>query len=143
MQRSLIFILPVLVLATACGTYSGYTSQQRYADGIYTRYAAQEDPRPLYSVDDFDAMARRNFAAKQKNGTASRDTVYVVLEDNRTDYAWNAFVFGSLFYPAWYYGPWRYGFRHYYPWRYYDPWYYDAWVWNDPWYYRPWHYDPW
>ena len=121
MKRSLILSLPILMLVMSCGTFAEYSSQQRYADGIYTRYAAAEAaPKPLYTVEDFDAMARRNIAAKQEAAATARDTVYVVLQDNRYDYAWN----------AWWVAPWMVFYGFYNPW-YYDPWYYD------PWYYRP------
>ena len=128
MRRSLILTLPVLALVLSCGTYAEYSSGQRYADGIYTRYSAAAESRPLYTVDDFDAMARRNLAAKQKAAGAARDTVYVILEDYRADYAWNA--------------PWAFGVWGVHSW-YYRPWYYESWAWRDPWFYDPWYYDPW
>ncbi|MBQ7269465.1 MAG: hypothetical protein IJS62_06390 [Bacteroidales bacterium] len=146
MRRSLILLLSVLLLAVSCGTYSGYTSQQRFTDGIYTRYASVAEPRPLYSVDDFDAMARRQLAAKRQGASGpARDTLYVVLEDNRADYAWNLWLGVPFVYSAWRFGPWGYPYRYYDPWYYrYDPWYYDSWAWHfGPRYYGPWHYDPW
>lgn len=132
MKRSLILSLPLLMLTVSCGTFSGYTSQQRYADGVYSVYAAAE-PKPLYTVDDFDAMAMRNIREKQKAGAVAelqKDTVYVILRDDNPDYYWAWSLGGFVPFFAWNYA-WGPGW--YYNWH--DPWY---WSWNYRWY-RPYH----
>ena len=134
----------------SCGMTAQYSYQQ-YQDGIYSyggTYVPQKEVT-IYSVEDFEAMAAARIAERQG---AARDTVYVVLEDDRDSDFYLGFGLASfLFWDPWYLpDPWEYRiwYNHY---RWYDPWYYgyswafDPWYhhyWHDPWYYGHW-YDPW
>lgn len=149
-NTTLLLSVPVALALASCGMTAQYSYQQ-YQDGIYG-YGGTYVPREevtIYSVEDFEAMAAARIAEKQG---AARDTVYVVLEDNRDSDIYLGFGLASfLFWDPWYLpDPWEYRiwYNHY---RWYDPWYYgyswafDPWYhhyWHDPWYYGHW-YDPW
>ena len=149
-NTTLLLSVPVALALASCGMTAQYSYQQ-YQDGIYG-YGGTYVPRKevtIYSVEDFEAMAAARIAEKQG---AARDTVYVVLEDNRDSDIYLGFGLASfLFWDPWYLpDPWEYRiwYNHY---RWYDPWYYgyswafDPWYhhyWHDPWYYGHW-YDPW
>ena len=149
-NTTLLLSVPVALALASCGMTAQYSYQQ-YQDGIYS-YGGTYVPRKevtIYSVEDFEAMAAARIAEKQG---AARDTVYVVLEDNRDSDIYLGFGLASfLFWDPWYLpDPWEYRiwYNHY---RWYDPWYYgyswafDPWYhhyWHDPWYYGHW-YDPW
>lgn len=149
-NTTLLLSVPAALALASCGMTAQYSYQQ-YQDGIYGyggTYVPQKEVT-IYSVEDFEAMAAARIAEKQG---AARDTVYVVLEDNRDSDIYLGFGLASfLFWDPWYLpDPWEYRiwYNHY---RWYDPWYYgyswafDPWYhhyWHDPWYYGHW-YDPW
>ena len=149
-NTTLLLSVPVALALASCGMTAQYSYQQ-YQDGIYS-YGGTYVPRKevtIYSVEDFEAMAAARIAEKQG---AARDTVYVVLEDDRDSDIYLSFgLVPFLLWDSWYLpDPWEYRiwYNHY---RWYDPWYYgyswafDPWYhhyWHDPWYYGHW-YDPW
>ena len=149
-NTTLLLSVPVALALASCGMTAQYSYQQ-YQDGIYS-YGGTYVPRKevtIYSVEDFEAMAAARIAEKQG---AARDTVYVVLEDDRDSDIYFSFGLAPfLLWDSWYLpDPWEYRiwYNHY---RWYDPWYYgyswafDPWYhhyWHDPWYYGHW-YDPW
>ena len=149
-NTTLLLSVPVALALASCGMTAQYSYQQ-YQDGIYS-YGGTYVPRKevtIYSVEDFEAMAAARIAEKQG---AARDTVYVVLEDDRDRDIYFSFGLAPfLLWDSWYLpDPWEYRiwYNHY---RWYDPWYYgyswafDPWYhhyWHDPWYYGHW-YDPW
>ena len=149
-NTTLLLSVPVALALASCGMTAQYSYQQ-YQDGIYS-YGGTYVPRKevtIYSVEDFEAMAAARIAEKQE---AARDTVYVVLEDDRDSDIYLSFgLVPFLLWDSWYLpDPWEYRiwYNHY---RWYDPWYYgyswafDPWYhhyWHDPWYYGHW-YDPW
>ena len=149
-NTTLLLSVPVAFALASCGMTAQYSYQQ-YQDGIYS-YGGTYVPRKevtIYSVEDFEAMAAARIAEKQG---AARDTVYVVLEDDRDSDIYLSFgLVPFLLWDSWYLpDPWEYRiwYNHY---RWYDPWYYgyswafDPWYhhyWHDPWYYGHW-YDPW
>lgn len=149
-NTTLLLSVPVALALASCGMTAQYSYQQ-YQDGIYS-YGGTYVPRKevtIYSVEDFEAMAAARIAEKQG---AARDTVYVVLEDDRDSDIYLSFGLVPFFlWDSWYLpDPWEYRiwYNHY---RWYDPWYYgyswafDPWYhhyWHDPWYYGHW-YDPW
>ena len=149
-NTTLLLSVPVALALASCGMTAQYSYQQ-YQDGIYS-YGGTYVPRKevtIYSVEDFEAMAAARIAEKQG---AARDTVYVVLEDDRDSDIYLSFGLAPfLLWDSWYLpDPWEYRiwYNHY---RWYDPWYYgyswafDPWYhhyWHDPWYYGHW-YDPW
>ena len=139
-NTTLLLSVPVALALASCGMTAQYSYQQ-YQDGIYG-YGGTYVPREevtIYSVEDFEAMAAARIAEKQ--GTA-RDTVYVVLEDNRDSDIYLSFGLAPfLLWDSWYLpDPWEYRiwYNHY---RWYDPWYYGHWY--DPWYHGHWYHDPW
>ena len=149
-NTTLLLSVPAALALASCGMTAQYSYQQ-YQDGIYS-YGGTYVPRKevtIYSVEDFEAMAAARIAEKQG---AARDTVYVVLEDDRDSDIYLSFgLVPFLLWDSWYLpDPWEYRiwYNHY---RWYDPWYYgyswafDPWYhhyWHDPWYYGHW-YDPW
>ena len=149
-NTTLLLSVPAALALASCGMTAQYSYQQ-YQDGIYSyggTYVPQKEVT-IYSVEDFEAMAAARIAERQG---AARDTVYVVLEDDRDSDFYLGFGLASfLFWDPWYLpDPWEYRiwYNHY---RWYDPWYYgyswafDPWYhhyWHDPWYYGHW-YDPW
>ena len=134
-NTTLLLSVPVALALASCGMTAQYSYQQ-YQDGIYG-YGGTYVPREevtIYSVEDFEAMAAARIAEKQG---AARDTVYVVLEDNRDSDIYLGFGLASfLFWDPWYLpDPWEYRiwYNHY---RWYDPWYYGySWAF-DPWYHH-------
>ena len=159
-NTTLLLSVPVALALASCGMTAQYSYQQ-YQDGIYS-YGGTYVPRKevtIYSVEDFEAMAAARIAEKQG---AARDTVYVVLEDDRDSDIYLSFgLVPFLLWDSWYLpDPWEYRiwynhYRWYDPWYYgyswaFDPWYhhywYDPWYyghWYDPWYHGYWHHDPW
>ena len=149
-NTTLLLSVPAALALASCGMTAQYSYQQ-YQDGIYG-YGGTYVPRnevTIYSVEDFEAMAAARIAERQG---AARDTVYVVLEDDRDSDIYLSFGLAPfLLWDSWYLpDPWEYRiwYNHY---RWYDPWYYgyswafDPWYhhyWHDPWYYGHW-YDPW
>ena len=159
-NTTLLLSVPVALALASCGMTAQYSYQQ-YQDGIYS-YGGTYVPRKevtIYSVEDFEAMAAARIAEKQG---AARDTVYVVLEDDRDSDIYLSFGLAPfLLWDSWYLpDPWEYRiwynhYRWYDPWYYgyswaFDPWYHHYWHdpwyyghWYDPWYHRYWHHDPW
>lgn len=149
-NTTLLLSVPAALALASCGMTAQYSYQQ-YQDGIYGyggTYVPQKEVT-IYSVEDFEAMAAARIAERQG---AARDTVYVVLEDDRDSDIYLSFGLAPfLLWDSWYLpDPWEYRiwYNHY---RWYDPWYYgyswafDPWYhhyWHDPWYYGHW-YDPW
>lgn len=150
-NTALILLLPVALALASCGMTAQY-SYQRYNDGIYNYNRVPSQEVTIYSVEDFEAMAAENIAKKRYE---SKDTVYVLVNDDDSDVYVNfslaPFLFWDPFFSPWYLpDPWEYRiwYNHY---RWYDPWYFgyswafDPWYhhyWYDPWYYNPWR-DPW
>lgn len=138
MKRSVILLLPALVMLASCGTTAQFQSQ-RFQDGFYQR-PSDEAPVELYTEDDFKQMAAENIAAEKRE--QRKDTIVVTYKDV---YPWDweyqmyfspfplyglfttdVFYFNQWYRNRWYSGAWRDPLWGPYIWRnYVDPFWYD------------------
>ena len=65
MKRSIVFLMSLSFVVASCGISAQYY-QQEFQDGIYSRSTPVVSNTPLYTEDDFVAMAAKNIADKEK-----------------------------------------------------------------------------
>ncbi|MBO4454983.1 MAG: hypothetical protein J5695_01115 [Bacteroidales bacterium] len=143
MKRSLIILLPALLLLAACGAASQYASEaQRFQDGIYYR------PLPvieLKSEEDFRELAAGQIASdtlrnrlKINNRPQEEEDYYSHPYDYRYRFHYSPYMYGSWYYnPYHFWGPFNTWGQYYYdPFYslYWDP-YYDPFWYGGSWYY--------
>lgn len=147
MKRSLIILLPAILLLAACGAASQYASEaQRFQDGIYYRplpvveLLTEQDFRELAAGQMAADTLRHGIKVQKYNEGSADDDYYSWPYSYRYRYHYDPYWYGSWSYSPWHFwGPYNtFGQYYYDPFysRYWDPYWDPYWYWGTgSWYY--------